>query len=46
MPLSDLWAVLDTDALGRIILLSLGVSLSATALASLFGTPLGAVLAI
>jgi tungstate transport system permease protein len=42
----DLWAVLQTDALGRIIALSLTVSLSATALATLFGTPLGAALAI
>jgi tungstate transport system permease protein len=43
---SDLWAVLQTDALGRIIALSLLVSLSATALATLFGTPLGAALAV
>jgi ABC-type tungstate transport system substrate-binding protein len=34
------------DALGRIIALSLLVSLSATALATLFGTPLGAALAV
>jgi tungstate transport system permease protein len=39
-------AVLQTDGLGRIIALSLTVSLSATALATLFGTPLGAVLAV
>jgi tungstate transport system permease protein len=41
----DLWAIFDTDELGRIILLSLSVSLSATALATLFGAPLGAALA-
>ena len=44
--ISDFWAVLQTDALGRIIALSLVVSLSATALATLFGTPLGAALAV
>jgi tungstate transport system permease protein len=43
---SDLWAVLHTDALGHIIALSVTVSVSATALATLFGTPLGAALAI
>jgi tungstate transport system permease protein len=42
----DLSAVLQTDALGRIVALSLGVSLSATMLATLLGTPLGAALAI
>jgi tungstate transport system permease protein len=42
---SDLWAIFDTPSLWRIILLSLGVSLSATALAALFGAPLGAALA-
>jgi tungstate transport system permease protein len=42
---SDLWAIFDTPDLWRIILLSLGVSLSATALAALFGAPLGAALA-
>jgi tungstate transport system permease protein len=42
---SDLWAILSTEGLGPIILLSLGVSLSATALAALFGAPLGAALA-
>jgi len=41
----DLWAIFDTPGLWRIILLSLGVSLSATALAALFGAPLGAALA-
>jgi tungstate transport system permease protein len=46
MSASDLLAVLQTDGLGRIIALSLTVSLSATALATLFGTPLGAVLAV
>jgi tungstate transport system permease protein len=43
---SDFLAVLQTDALRRIVALSFGVSLSATALAALLGTPLGAVLAI
>src|SRR6516165_3540171 len=43
--ISDVWAVFDTEGLWRIILLSLGVSLSATALAVLFGAPLGAALA-
>jgi tungstate transport system permease protein len=42
---SDLWAIFDTQGLWRIILLSLRVSLSATALAALFGAPLGAALA-
>lgn len=46
MSVSDLWAVLQTDGLGRIIALSLAVSLSATALATLVGTPFGAVLAV
>jgi tungstate transport system permease protein len=46
MSASDLLAVLQTDGLGLIIALSLAVSLSATALATLFGTPLGAVLAV
>ena len=45
MPVSELWAIFDTEGLWRIILLSLGVSLSATALAALFGAPLGAALA-
>jgi tungstate transport system permease protein len=40
------WTVLDAGALGRIIALSLAVSISATALATLFGTPLGAALAV
>jgi tungstate transport system permease protein len=44
--LPDLWPVLDIEALGPIIALSLAVSLSATALATLFGAPLGAALAI
>jgi tungstate transport system permease protein len=44
--LSDLWAVVHTEALGRIVVLSLAVSLSATVLATLLGTPLGAALAI
>jgi len=42
----DLLTVLQTGTLGRIVALSLGVSLSATALATLVGTPLGAALAI
>jgi tungstate transport system permease protein len=42
---SDLWAIFDTEGLWRIILLSLGVNLSATALAALLGAPLGAALA-
>ena len=46
MFISDVWAVFDTEGLWRIILLSLGVSLSATALAVLFGAPLGAALAV
>jgi tungstate transport system permease protein len=43
---TGLWAILDADALGPVIALSLAVSLSATALASLFGTPVGAALAV
>ena len=43
---ADLWAILDADALGSVIALSLAVSLSATALASLFGAPVGAGLAV
>jgi tungstate transport system permease protein len=43
---SDLWVVGDTGALSSIIGLSLGVSLSAAALATMFGTPFGAALAI
>jgi tungstate transport system permease protein len=42
----DLWAILEAGALGRIIAFSLAVSVSATALATLFGTPLGAALAV
>ncbi len=40
------WSILDTEALAPIVALSLAVSLSATGLASLFGTPLGAALAV
>jgi tungstate transport system permease protein len=40
------WTVADGGALGRIIALSLAISISATALATLFGTPLGAALAV
>jgi len=43
---SDFWGIFDTEGLRRIITLSLGVSLSATALATLFGTPFGAALAV
>ena len=42
----DLWAILEAGVLGRIIAFSLAVSVSATALATLFGTPLGAALAV
>jgi len=42
----SVWAVLQTDTLLRIIALSLTVSISATALASLFGAPFGAALAV
>jgi tungstate transport system permease protein len=42
----DLWAILEAGELGRIIALSLAVSVSATGLATLFGTPLGAALAV
>jgi tungstate transport system permease protein len=45
VPVSDLSAIFDTEGLWRIIRLSLGVSLSAAALADLFGAPLGAALA-
>ncbi len=41
-----MWAILEAGALGRIVALSLAVSVSATALATLFGTPLGAALAV
>jgi tungstate transport system permease protein len=44
--MSDLWAVFQSDDLGPIIALSLTVSFSATALATLFGAPLGAALAV
>ena len=42
----DLGAVLDAGGLGPIIALSLAVSASATTLATLFGAPLGAALAV
>lgn len=42
----DLWAILEAGELGRIIALSLAVSVSATGLATLVGTPLGAALAV
>jgi tungstate transport system permease protein len=41
-----IWAAFDSPELRQIITLSLSVSLSATAVASLLGLPLGAVLAI
>jgi tungstate transport system permease protein len=41
-----LWAILEAGELGHIIALSLAVSVSATALAALFGMPLGAALAV
>jgi tungstate transport system permease protein len=40
------WTVLDAGAFGHIIAFSLAVSISATALATLFGAPLGAALAV
>jgi len=46
VPPSDLWSILDTEGLGRIVGLSLEVSLTAAALASLLGTALGAALAV
>jgi tungstate transport system permease protein len=42
----DLWAIQEAGELGRTVALSLAVSVSATGLATLFGTPLGAVLAV
>ena len=42
----ELWTVLDAGAVGPIIALSLAVSPSATTLATLLGTPLGAALAV
>jgi tungstate transport system permease protein len=44
--LLDLWATLNKDDLFEVIRLSLGVSLSATALATLLGLPLGGVLVV
>lgn len=46
MSSADLWAIFEAETLGPTVALSLRVSLSAAALASLFGTPLGAALAI
>ncbi len=46
MTASDLWQVLDTEGLWRIVGLSLGVSFSAMALAAPAGLFLGAVLAV
>jgi ABC-type Fe3+ transport system permease subunit len=43
---SDRWSSVDVAALGRIIALSLFVSLAAPALATLLGAPLSAALAI
>jgi tungstate transport system permease protein len=42
----DFWAAFNKDDLFDIIALSLGVSLSATALAALLGLPLGGILAV
>jgi tungstate transport system permease protein len=42
----DLWVALGTEDLPRIAALSLAVSLSATALATLWGLPVGAALAV
>jgi tungstate transport system permease protein len=42
----EFWAATEADALFSIIVLSLAVSLSATALAGLIGTPLGAGMAV
>jgi tungstate transport system permease protein len=42
----DFWAIARADALGQIVTLSLAVSLSATTIATLFGAPLGAALAV
>lgn len=46
MPLSDFRAIIDAQGVGHIVSLSLGVSLTAAALASLLGMPLGAALAV
>ena len=46
MPASGLWAIFDTERLWQIVGLSLGVSLIATALATLAGISLGAALAV
>ena len=46
MPASGIWAIFETEGLWRIVALSLGVSLSATALATLAGISFGAALAL
>jgi len=46
VPASGIWAICDTEGLWRIVALSLGVSLSATALATLAGLSLGTALAV
>lgn len=46
MPTSGIWAIFDTEGLWQIVILSLGVSLSATALATVAGISLGAALAL
>jgi len=46
VPASGFWAVLDTEGFWQIVGLSLGVSLTATSLATLAGTSLGAALAV
>jgi tungstate transport system permease protein len=43
---SGIWAIFDTQGLWQIVALSLGVSLSATCLATLAGTSFGAALAV
>jgi tungstate transport system permease protein len=46
MALTDLWAVVEMQGLGGIVALSLAVSVTAAALAGVFGTALGAALAV
>jgi tungstate transport system permease protein len=46
VPASGFWAVLDTEGFWQIVGLSLGVSLTATSLATLAGTSLGAALTL
>jgi len=46
VPASGIWAILDAEQLSQIVGLSLGVSLTATVLATLAGISLGAALAV